>query len=194
MSIMIFLCIVLRSASVNEKVSMKVVSGGAGSNKNPGQIAIGSADQMDDLDRRIIKELQGNFPLEIHPYEIMAENLGMSTDQLWQRVLALAESGVIRRMGFSIDSRKIGYSSTLAAVKVTQDRVGEASELIASYPQITHSYLREDIYNIWFTVIAENRDAVLAILEDIRQKLKLSEEDVMDLPVEKLYKLDARFK
>jgi DNA-binding Lrp family transcriptional regulator len=149
---------------------------------------------MDDLDRRIIRELQGNFPLEIHPYEIMAENLGMSTDQLWQRVLALAESGVIRRMGFSIDSRKIGYSSTLAAVKVTQDRVGEASELIASYPQITHSYLREDIYNIWFTVIAESRDAVLAILEDIRQKLKLSEEDVMDLPVEKLYKLDARFK
>jgi DNA-binding Lrp family transcriptional regulator len=94
---------------------------------------------MDDLDRRIIKELQGNFPLEIHPYD-------------------------------------------------------EASELISSYPQITHSYLREDTYNIWFTVIAESRNRILAILEEIRQKLELSEDDVMDLPVEKLFKLDARFK
>ena len=149
---------------------------------------------MDDMDRRIIKELQENFPLEMNPYEVIADNLGMSVDQLWQRILALAESGVIRRMGFSIDSRKIGYSSTLAAVRVSQDSIDEASELISEYPQITHSYLREDDFNIWFTVIADDRDRVLVILEEIRDKLKLTEDDVMDLPVEKLFKLDARFK
>lgn len=149
---------------------------------------------MDDMDRKIIKELQGNFPLEINPYEIIAANLGLSTDQLWQRVLALAESGVIRRMGFSIDSRKIGYSSTLAAVRVPQDRVEEASDLISAYPQITHSYLREDPFNIWFTVIAENEDQIVVILEEIRDQLNLTDSDVMDLPVEKLFKLDARFK
>ena len=149
---------------------------------------------MDDMDRRIIKELQGNFPLEMNPYEVIADNLGMSVDQLWQRILALAESGVIRRMGFSIDSRKIGYSSTLAAVRVSQDSIDEASELISEYPQITHSYLREDDFNIWFTVIADDRDRVLVILEEIRDKLNLTEDDVMDLPVEKLFKLDARFK
>ena len=149
---------------------------------------------MDDMDRRIIKELQENFPLEMNPYEVIADNLGMSVDQLWQRILALAESGVIRRMGFSIDSRKIGYSSTLAAVRVSQDRIDEASELISEYPQITHSYLREDDFNIWFTVIADDRERVLVILEEIRDKLNLTEDDVMDLPVEKLFKLDARFK
>jgi DNA-binding Lrp family transcriptional regulator len=149
---------------------------------------------VDDMDRRIIKELQGNFPLEMNPYEAIADNLGMSVDQLWQRILALAESGVIRRMGFSIDSRKIGYSSTLAAVRVSQDRIDEASELISEYPQITHSYLREDDFNIWFTVIADDRDRVLVILGEIRDKLNLTEDDVMDLPVEKLFKLDARFK
>ena len=149
---------------------------------------------MDDMDRRIIKELQENFPLEMNPYEVIADNLGMSVDQLWQRILALAESGVIRRMGFSIDSRKIGYSSTLAAVRVSQDRIDEASELISEYPQITHSYLREDDFNIWFTVIADDREHVLVILEEIRDKLNLTEDDVMDLPVEKLFKLDARFK
>ena len=149
---------------------------------------------MDDLDNRIIRELQGNFPLESNPYEIMADHLGISTDQLWQRVLALAESGVIRRMGFSIDSRKIGYCSTLAAIRVEEDRVDEASELIASYPEITHSYLREDAFNIWFTVIAADKARISAILEEISELLNLTGSDVMDLPVEKLFKLDARFK
>jgi DNA-binding Lrp family transcriptional regulator len=150
--------------------------------------------QMDDLDRRIITELQENFPLEMHPYEIMADNLGIDVDQLWKRVQELARLGVIRRMGFSIDSRKIGYSSTLVGVRVSKDRVDEASELIASFPQITHSYLRADEYNIWFTVIAASRDMIFDILEQVRQKLGLSQEDVLDLPVEKLFKLDARFK
>ena len=149
---------------------------------------------VDDMDRRIIKELQENFPIELNPYEVIAKNLEMSTEQLWQRVQAMAETGVIRRMGFSIDSRKIGYSSTLAAIRVSEDRVDEASELIATYPQITHSYLREDEFNIWFTVIASDRDRVVAILEDLRENLNLSKNDVMDLPVEKLFKLDARFK
>ena len=169
-------CIVLNDLAVNKKVFIR------------------ESNKVDDVDRRIIKELQENFPLEMNPYEVISGNLGMSTDQLWKRVLALAESGVIRRMGFSINSRKIGYSSTLVAVRVSQDRVDEASELISSYPQITHSYLREGTYNIWFTVIAESRNCILAILEEIRQKLELSEDDVMDLPVEKLFKLDARFK
>ncbi|MHC5163746.1 MAG: Lrp/AsnC family transcriptional regulator [Planctomycetota bacterium] len=145
---------------------------------------------MDELDRRIISQLQENFPLMENPYEMIADHLGISMEQLWQRV----QSGVIRRMGFSIDSRKIGYCSTLAAVRVEEDRVDEASELIASYPEITHSYLREDAFNIWFTVIAADKARISAILEEISELLKLTDSDVMDLPVEKLFKLDARFK
>lgn len=169
-------CIVLKCSSVNKKVLRQ------------------ESDAVDDMDLKIIKELQENFPLEMNPYEVMAQNLNLSTDELWRRVEALASSGVIRRMGFSIDSRKIGYSSTLAAVRVPDDRVDEASELISAYPEITHSYLRADEFNIWFTVIAVDRNRIAAILEEIRLKLKLTEDDVMDLPVEKLFKLDARFK
>lgn len=149
---------------------------------------------MDGLDRRIINELQEHFPLELNPYEIMANHIGIGVEELWQRVLALVESGVIRRMGFSIDSRKMGYSSTLTAIRVSQDQIEKASQLISTYPQITHSYLRDDAFNIWFTVIAEDKGRISSILDEIRHKLGLSEEDVMDLPVEKLFKLDARFK
>ncbi|RKY14023.1 MAG: Lrp/AsnC family transcriptional regulator [Planctomycetota bacterium] len=149
---------------------------------------------MDALDRKIIRELQGNFPLEANPYEIMADRLGISTDLLWDRVLILKESGVIRRMGFSIDSRKIGYCSTLAAIRVSRGQIEQASELIAGYSQITHSYLRDDDFNIWFTIITESEERIVTILDEIRCEMGLPEDDMMDLPVKKLFKLDARFK
>lgn len=149
---------------------------------------------MNDLDRRILKELQEYFPLEPRLYEILAGRLGIGVDELWGRVLALSEAGVIRRIGFSVDSRKIGYSSTLAAIRITPERVEEASDLIADYPQITHSYLRDDPFNIWFTVIAKDRKSVRAIIKEIQDKLDLAEADIMDLPVQKLFKLDARFR
>ena len=149
---------------------------------------------MDELDHRIVNELQGNFPLELNPYEILADNIGIGVDELWQRILSLVDSEVIRRIGFSIDSRKMGYSSTLTAIRVSRDQIERASELILKYPQITHSYLRDDEFNIWFTVIAEDKERILAILGEISSELDLSDEDMMDLPVEKLFKLDARFK
>jgi len=149
---------------------------------------------MDDLDRRILTELQEHFPLELNPYEILAKNIGIDVDILWGRVLKLVESGVIRRIGLSIDSRKIGYASTLAAIQVLPDQINKASQLIDAYPEITHSYLRDDAYNIWFTVIAEDRKRITAILDELRMELDLSEDDLMDLPVETLFKLDARFR
>lgn len=149
---------------------------------------------MDDLDRTIIIKLQENFPLAANPYEGLAEELGLSVDALWQRIIVLVESGMIRRIGFSIDSRKIGYFSTLAAIRVPQERIQEASDVIQTYPQITHSYLRDDGFNIWFTVIAKDSEAISGILEEIQSKLGLPNEAVMNLPVKKLFKLDARFK
>ena len=149
---------------------------------------------MDDLDRRIIQELQDDFPLEPNPYEILANKMKITVEELWRRILGLLESGIIRRIGFSIDSGLMGYSSTLVAIRITKDKVEKASELISKYPQITHSYMRNNEFNIWFTIIAEDKKRISAILEEIRIELNLSSQDVMDLPVKKLFKLDARFK
>ena len=149
---------------------------------------------MDALDCRIIEALQGNFPLAENPYDIIAGKLGIDAKELLDRVCALVESGAVRRIGFSIDSRKIGYFSTLAAMRVQPEQIEPACELISQYPQITHSYLRDDVFNIWFTVIAPNSDAVGSILDDIAKTLNLSNDDVMNLPPEKLFKIDARFR
>ena len=104
------------------------------------------------------------------------------------------DCGLIRRIGASLDSRKLGFASTLAAVRVKPDLVEKASEIISRYHEVTHSYLRSDSYNIWFTLIATETARIAEILEEIRNALSLRPEDVLNLPVERLFKLDARFK
>ena len=149
---------------------------------------------MDKLDYRILDALQNEFPLSEMPYDILAEKLEISGDELWRRVQGLIENGVIRRMGASIDSRKLGYSSTLAVISVPAERVDEAAAVVGGYPEVTHSYLRDDKFNIWFTVIAYDNDRIAAILEEIRSALSLEPAAVLNLPDTKLFKLDARFK
>jgi hypothetical protein len=58
---------------------------------------------------------------------------------------------------------------------------------------VTHSYLRNDVYNIWFTLIAIDNDRIKNILEQIRESLSLEKSKVLNLPMKRLFKLDARF-
>jgi len=148
---------------------------------------------MDKQDSRILEALQNDFPLSERPYEIIAEKLGLPVDKLWGRIEQLIADGVIRRIGASLDSRKLGYSSTLAAVSVKADLIDKAAEVIAEFPQVTHSYQRDDRFNIWFTVIADSQESIERILEQIRTSLSLESSQVLNSPVRQLFKLDARF-
>ena len=149
---------------------------------------------MDDLDKRIIAELQRGFPLETNPYQIIADRLDIGVDALWQRVTKLIDEGVIRRIGVSLDSRKLGYSSTLAAIRVSPETIDSAAEVVGQYHEVTHSYQRAGEFNIWFTLIAVDNERIDAVLNEIRDSLGLKQEDVLNLPVKNLFKLDARFK
>src|SRR3990172_8497944 len=149
---------------------------------------------MDELDYRILDALQNEFPLSERPYDVLAERLEIPGDELWERVRRLVQEGVIRRMGTSLDSRKLGYSSTLAAISVPAEGVDEAAQVVGKYPEVTHSYLRNDQFNIWFTVIAADSRRIANILEEIRSALSLERAAVLNLPMTKLFKLDARFK
>ena len=148
---------------------------------------------MDKIDSRILHELQDNFPLKERPYAIIAEKLQISEEQLWLRIRRLLDDGIIRRIGASFDSNKFGFRSTLAAVRIEPESVERAAQIIGTFPEVTHSYLRKDEFNIWFTIIAADDKSIESILEHIRTSLSLDKSSVLNLPMKRLFKLDARF-
>jgi DNA-binding Lrp family transcriptional regulator len=149
---------------------------------------------MDKIDSQILQELQDNFPLSERPYDIVADRLQISQEEIWERVQLMLDKGVIRRMGASLDSNKLGFRSTLAAVSVAPELVDRAAEIIGQFYEVTHSYLRNDDFNIWFTLIAVDDDRIENILEQIRKALSIERSKVLNLPMKRLFKLDARFR
>ena len=148
---------------------------------------------MDELDYQILNLLQNEFPLSERPYEVISDKLEIPCEQLLNKLQLLIAEGITRRMGASLDSRKFGYNSTLAAISVDDSIVGRASEIIDAYPEITHSYLRNDQFNIWFTVIASDNKRIEKIIEEIRLELSLKNSQILNLPAKRLFKLNACF-
>src|SRR4030065_1141915 len=108
---------------------------------------------MDKIDSQILQELQYDFPLCERPYEVIAERLKISKEEIWDRTQMMLDNGVIRRMGASFDSNKLGFRSTLAAVSVAPEQVDRAAEIIGRFYEVTHSYLCNDVFHIWLTFI-----------------------------------------
>ena len=148
---------------------------------------------MDELDCRILEALQNDFPLSPRPYEAISDKLKIPCEQLLARLRSLLAEGLIRRIGASLDSQKLGFCSTLAAISVEDSIVEQASEIIEKFPEVTHSYLRSDRFNIWFTIIASDNERLENIIKEIQSALSLESSQILNLPVKRLFKLNACF-
>ena len=126
---------------------------------------------LDETDRRLLNLLQQEFPLSVRPYEKIGQRLSISEEEVLQRVAAMRASGLIRRIGGVIDSRSLGFYSTLCALSVPEEKVHQVAEIINLIPGVTHNYLRDHKLNIWFTLTASSRDETRQILSDLEQTL-----------------------
>ena len=146
---------------------------------------------LDDLDRAILNEIQSHFPIESRPYAEVGSRVGASEAEVLARVKAMAESGIIRRLGANFTSRKLGYTSTLCAARVPEDKLDQFVAVVNRYPGVTHNYLRRHHYNIWFTLIADSEARLNYILEEISQVAGVPE--ILSLPAHEVFKIKVDF-
>lgn len=145
---------------------------------------------MDQTDKKILDIIQSGFPIAPRPYAEIGNQVGLSEDETLARVRALKDQGVIRRMGASFQSKGLGYTSTLCAAKVPEDKIDEFTACVNEYPGVTHNYLRENKFNIWFTFIAPSMEFIENTLAEIAEKTGIR---VLNLPAEKMFKIKVDF-
>lgn len=146
---------------------------------------------LDSIDKKLLNKIQNDFPVVPEPYRKIGDSLGIDEAEVIKRLKRMKESGIIRRLGGIFDSRKLGYSGTLCAMKVPAQQLEQVTDIINSYPEVTHNYLREHEYNIWFTVLAESRERVKQIVNEISAKCRIGE--ILELPAERYYKIKVKF-
>jgi siroheme decarboxylase len=148
-------------------------------------------DPFDDIDRAILNRIQSDFPVTRRPYFSIAQNLDLSEEKVINRIKQLKKKGIIRRIGGNFAPEKLGFVSTLCAAKVPKDKIEGFVKAVNRYPGVTHNYLRDNPYNIWFTFIAQSMGEIVDNLERISRKTGVT--DILNLPATKMYKIKAHF-
>ena len=149
------------------------------------------SEHMDDTDRKVLNRIQSNFPITPRPFLTIADDLGLTENDVLDRVERLRKNGIIRRIGGNFVPEKLGYVSTLCAAKVPEDKIDSFSEIVNRYAEVTHNYLRDNTYNIWFTFIAPSMDDIEAKLNEIRKDSGVN--DILNLPASSVFKIKAQF-
>lgn len=147
---------------------------------------------MDDTDKKILNIIQTRFPITAEPYETIGEQIGISGDDAFNRVKNLFDSGIIRRLGASFDSRGIGWTSTLCAMRVPPENIEEVAGVVGRYHGVTHNYQRNHEYNLWFTLIAPEEKDVDRTLREIERDS--GHGPVRNMPMIKKFKIKVDFK
>lgn len=147
--------------------------------------------ELDDVDKKILRELQGDLPVVKRPFLEVADRAGISESEFFERVERLTKEGIIRKFGLRIDSRKVGFKSTLVAMKVAGEMLEETAARLSEYEFVTHNYARDHEYNLWFTIIEKDENALREAIEKIKKEVEF--DDLLDLPVLRKFKINVRF-
>jgi DNA-binding Lrp family transcriptional regulator len=149
----------------------------------------GAAVALDDVDRRLLNLMQGSFPIAPRPYAHVAELAGVEEAVVLERVARLLDRRIIRQVTPIFDTRALGYSSMLVAAKVDPEHPHRAAQVINAHPGVSHNYLRNHEFNLWFTIATEpdsklGLDGTLDVLAR-----EAGAESVRQLPTLKLFKI-----
>jgi DNA-binding Lrp family transcriptional regulator len=149
----------------------------------------GAAVPLSDLDRKLLNLMQGSFPLDPRPFARVAEQAGVSEEQVLADVRRLLDDRIIRQVTPIYDTRALGYGSMLVAAKIDPEHPWRAAKIVNSHPGVSHNYLRNHEFNMWFTIAVEEDSALglqgtLALLQELT-----GAESIRQLPTLKLFKI-----
>lgn len=140
----------------------------------------------------ILSRIQKKFPLVARPFGVIADELGMSEDEVLAILQEQKKANVIRQTSAIFDTKRLGYISSLVAFKIAPQKISDAVKIINSHPGISHNYERNHDFNIWFTLaVAPNSKFGLQKTVELLAKLTQAD-DFIILPTLKLFKINVK--
>jgi len=128
---------------------------------------------LDAVDRRLVLATQAGLPRVSRPYHAIAEQLGVSADEVMARLRRMLEAGIIRRIGAVPNHYALGYQANGMSVwDVPEERIRELGQKIGALDFVSHSYHRprylpEWPYNLFAMVHGRDRAEVEAKVAQI---------------------------
>ena len=144
------------------------------------------------MTQEILSRIQKKFPLTKRPFKVIADELGISEDEVLDILNEQKDAGIIRQTSAIFDTKRLGYRSSLVAFEIDEDKIDDAVKIINSHPGVSHNYERNHQFNIWFTM-AVAPDSALGLEKTIEILADLTKaNDYIMLPTLKLFKINVK--
>jgi DNA-binding Lrp family transcriptional regulator len=128
---------------------------------------------MDSIDRQILNTMQGGLQITAEPFTSIAEDIGISVEDLLSRLSVLLDDGTLTRFGPMFDVEKLGGAFSLVAMRVPEEIYEDVAEMVNSFPEVAHNYQRNHEFNMWYVIATENSDQVAEVNCRIEEKTGL---------------------
>jgi DNA-binding Lrp family transcriptional regulator len=146
---------------------------------------------IENVDREICNIVQSDFPLVERPFLKIAEGLGITEDEVMERIIELKRKNIVRQIGAIFDTRRLGYTTTLVAMRIPEKSLDDAAQIINRHPGVSHNYARNGRFNLWFTLAVspfEDMDETLA-----KMVKETGAEATRKMPTIKFFKIGVNF-
>jgi DNA-binding Lrp family transcriptional regulator len=145
------------------------------------------------VEAALLSQIQADIPVVENPFAELGCKIGTSEDQVIQRLQSLKSAGIIRQISAIFDTRSLGYESSLVAARVDPARVDEAAAIINQHPGVSHNYLRDHTFNLWYTIaVSPLSELGLEKTVEILHRTSGAESTRL-LPTLKLFKIGVKF-
>lgn len=140
-------------------------------------------------DRKLLNDFQHEFPITARPYKTLAGMTGLDEETVINHYKYYTEQGYISRIGPVFKCNTLG-SSTLVAMSVPESELEDVADKINNYPEVNHNYERENKFNLWFVVAAEDESSLKKILRQIEMDTGY---ECLSLPMLESFHIDLGF-
>ncbi len=147
---------------------------------------------MDLIDRKLLNVVQEGFPMVAQPYLDLAQQVGITEQEVLARLAELKGKNVLRQISAIFDTRRLGYKTTLVALAYDPERLHKAAQEINKHPGVSHNYAREgSYYNLWFTLAVPAEHDLEATAGHMSRKTGALETRIM--PTIRFFKIGVNF-
>lgn len=125
---------------------------------------------MDEIDRKIINSLQGGFPISERPFADAATPLGLTEEELIERIRKLLDGRFLSRFGPLYHAERMGGGLTLAALHAPEEEYERVAEQVNAFSEVAHNYAREHHLNMWFVLATETPERIGEVIGAIEER------------------------
>jgi DNA-binding Lrp family transcriptional regulator len=146
--------------------------------------------ELDEIDRAILNNYQGGFPVCERPYQAAAEKLGISETDLITRLQTMLDKKQLSRFGPMYHAERLGGGLSLCAMRIPEADYDRVNDQVNAFPEVAHNYARDHLFNMWFVLATETPERISSVLNEIEQTTGFR---VYNMPKKKEFFIGLKF-